>query len=163
MLGWKKSFQSASEMFVRLPMAKACVQIGGTEYALTVSVSDSIALDALLGNDLSDFPSLLVAAASKNCGQAPPDEQVRQSSAGEEVCTELLESDDVPAQDENTADVSPCDLDLYVYQRTNLAALMQQFIDLLRIVSNIWSTRRHDYSFLEEGGGVRELRLPDCT
>ena len=102
MLGWKKSFKTASDKFVSLPMAKAHVEVAGKEYDLNVAVSDSIEHDALLGNDLPDLSSLLIAAASKNCEHALAvtraqsrkqqqlEEKEEQRELEDEVCTTSL-------------------------------------------------------------------------
>ena len=63
MLGWKRLFKTASDNLVQLPMARARIEVEGKQYDLTVAVSDSIELDALLGNDIPDFPKLLMMAA----------------------------------------------------------------------------------------------------
>ena len=112
-----------------------------------------------LRNDISVFPSLLVAFASKDCDQASL--SGAELYAGEQLCTESLESDDVSAQNKNTADVSPCDLDRCQYGnwRTNLAALMQQFIKLNVLSAFALQEDKTTPVSIKGGVSFRELRL----
>ena len=125
MLGWKKLFKTASDSLVQIPMARARIEVGDKQYDLMVAVSDSIELDALLGNDIPDFPQLLIASAQKSCDgvfavtrvqarkQREDEEQAQQNEAKDEVCPHPLDSSSEgsdPDVDESNSDAELSDL-----------------------------------------------------
>ena len=124
MLGWKKLFKTASDSLVQMPMARARIEVGDKQYDLMVAVSDSIELDALLGNDIPDFPQLLIASAQKSCDgvfavtraqarkQREDQEQAQQNEAKDEVCPHPLDSSSEgsdPDVDESDSDTELSD------------------------------------------------------
>ena len=124
MLGWKKLFKTASDSLVQMPMARARIEVGDKQYDLMVAVSDSIELDALLGNDIPDFPQLLIASAQKSCDgvfavtraqarkQREDEAQAQQNEAKDEVCPHPLDSSSEgsdPDVDESDSDAELSD------------------------------------------------------